>query len=508
MSFISMEFLLFVLAAAFVYYIIPARYQWMILLAFSYIFYAAAGIKLLFFLLFTTLTTYGTARWIDSVNISVTDKKEKKSSKRRILILGLLLNFGMLGLLKYSNFAISNFNSLFQKNFALLNFALPLGISFYTFQSMGYLIDVYWGRFRAERNPFRFALFVSFFPQLLQGPIGRFDRLAHQFFEEHSFDLTRVEHGLQRMMWGYFQKLVLADRAGVIVKEVFGNYSDYHGMTVAAAVLMYSIQLYGDFSGGMDVVLGVAEIFGITLDENFRQPYFSISITDFWHRWHITLGTWMKDYIFYPISLSHWMNRFGKYTKKIFGKQTGRVIPVALANIIVFLVVGIWHGAAWKYLMYGFYNGALIALANLLAPVNRRAFEVFHIDDKSRAWHLVRILRTFLLVNISWYFDIAVSLGASFAMMRATFQGFTFRTLTDGSLLNLGLAARDFVILAFGCAVLFAVSVIREKGVDIREALDRKPAAVRWCAYLALILSLPVFGYIMVGGGGFIYAQF
>ena len=147
--------------------------------------------------------------------------------------------------------------------------------------------------------------------------------------------------------------------------------------------------------------------------------------------------------------------------------------------------------------MYGFYNGALIALANLLAPVNRRAFEVFHIDDKSRAWHLVRILRTFLLVNISWYFDIAVSLGASFAMMRATFQGFTFRTLTDGSLLNLGLAARDFVILAFGCAVLFAVSVIREKGVDIREALDRKPAAVRWCAYLALILSLPVFGYIM-----------
>ncbi|EDS06448.1 MBOAT family protein [[Clostridium] scindens ATCC 35704] len=503
-----MEFLIFVGIAVIGYYLIPKRFQWIWLLIFSYIYYASSGIKILFFLLYTTITTYGTGRLLDRVNHKELPRNEAKSRKRRILIGCLLLNFGMLAVLKYTNFAIENVNAIFHAGISFQKLILPLGISFYTFQSMGYIIDVYWGKYEAEKNPFRFALFVSFFPQLLQGPIGRFDRLARQLYEQHSFDLLKAQYALQLMLWGFFKKLVLADRAAVVVNQVFQNYTQYSGVTNIVAVLMYSIQLYMDFSGGMDVVMGVAALFGVELDQNFKRPYFATSITDFWHRWHITLGTWMKDYIFYPVSLSKWMGKFGKWSKKAFGKKTGRVVPICVANIIVFLVVGIWHGAAWKYIAYGLYNGLIIAISSLLAPLYRKGFEKFHINPKSGAWHVVQILRTFLLVNISWYFDMAVSLSAAFAMMKSTVTGFSLATLTDGSLMMLGLDKLDYMILAMGCLVVFLISFLKERGIQIRESLGRKPLVIRWAVYGMLVFGIPMFGYVMTTTGGFIYAQF
>ena len=505
MSLISMEFLIFVGIAVIGYYLIPKRFQWIWLLIFSYIYYASSGIKILFFLLYTTITTYGTGRLLDRVNHKELPRNEAKSRKRRILIGCLLLNFGMLAVLKYTNFAIENVNAIFHAGISFQKLILPLGISFYTFQSMGYIIDVYWGKYEAEKNPFRFALFVSFFPQLLQGPIGRFDRLARQLYEPPSFDLLKAQYALQLMLWGFFKKLVLADRAAVVVNQVFQNYTQYSGVTNIVAVLMYSIQLYMDFSGGMDVVMGVAALFGVELDQNFKRPYFATSITDFWHRWHITLGTWMKDYIFYPVSLSKWM---GKWSKKAFGKKTGRVVPICVANIIVFLVVGIWHGAAWKYIAYGLYNGLIIAVSSLLAPLYQKGFEKFHINPKSGAWHVVQILRTFLLVNISWYFDMAVSLSAAFAMMKSTVTGFSLATLTDGSLMMLGLDKLDYMILAMGCLVVFLISFLKERGIQIRESLGRKPLVIRWAVYGMLVFGIPMFGYVMTTTGGFIYAQF
>ena len=508
MSLISMEFLIFVGIAVIGYYLIPKRFQWIWLLIFSYIYYASSGIKILFFLLYTTITTYGTGRLLDRVNHKELPRNEAKSRKRRILIGCLLLNFGMLAVLKYTNFAIENVNAIFHAGISFQKLILPLGISFYTFQSMGYIIDVYWEKYEAEKNPFRFALFVSFFPQLLQGPIGRFDRLARQLYEQHSFDLLKAQYALQLMLWGFFKKLVLADRAAVVVNQVFQNYTQYSGVTNIVAALMYSIQLYMDFSGGMDVVMGVAALFGVELDQNFKRPYFATSITDFWHRWHITLGTWMKDYIFYPVSLSKWMGKFGKWSKKAFGKKTGRVVPICVANIIVFLVVGIWHGAAWKYIAYGLYNGLIIAISSLLAPLYRKGFEKFHINPKSGAWHVVQILRTFLLVNISWYFDMAVSLSAAFAMMKSTVTGFSLATLTDGSLMMLGLDKLDYMILAMGCLVVFLISFLKERGIQIRESLGRKPLVIRWAVYGMLVFGIPMFGYVMTTTGGFIYAQF
>ncbi len=507
MSFISMEFLLFVLVAVVGYYLIPKRFQWVWLLAFSYLFYLSSGIKVLFFLLFTTGTTYLAGMLMDKIT-ECQDKTYIKRKKRRILVLTLVLNFGILSFLKYINFTIENINIVFGSSFGPRNLLLPLGISFYTFQSMGYLLDIYWGKYKAEKNPFKFALFVSFFPQLLQGPIGRFDRLSHQFLEKHKFNIVRIQYGLQLMLWGYFKKIVIADRAAEVVNKVFQEYGNYTGMTVIVAVLLYSVQLYADFSGGMDVVMGVAELFDIQLDQNFKRPYFATSITDFWHRWHITLGTWMKDYVFYPLSLSKWMNRFGKSMKKVFGKKIGRVIPVALANIIVFLIVGVWHGAAWKYIAYGLYNGSIIAVSNLIAPLYKKGISLCHINVKSKPWKAFQIARTFLLVNISWYFDMAVSLSAAFIMMKNTCINFTFTTLIDGSLLTLGLDKKDYMILILGCAVWFVISYFQEKGIKIRNYLEAKPIAIRWALYIVLIFSIPAFGYVMTTVGGFIYAQF
>lgn len=287
-------------------------------------------------MVFATVTIYFGGIWLQNIQntgdrylkdnketLSREDKKAYKESLRRkkrwVLFLILLLDFGMLAVVKYSNFAIENINSVLglmgKEPIGLLGMGLPLGISFFTFQSVSYAIDVYQGKYECEKNIFKMGLFVSFFPQLLQGPIGRYDRLGKQLYSGHSFNLKNVEYGLQRIGWGLFKKVVIADRAAVLVLNVFNNYEAYSGFHYIMAVLMYSVDLYMDFSGGIDIVIGAAQMFGITMDENFRQPYFSKSIGEFWRRWHITLGTWMKDYIFYPMSLSKKMNKFGKWER-------------------------------------------------------------------------------------------------------------------------------------------------------------------------------------------------
>mgnify|MGYP000361643455 CR=1 FL=1 len=214
--------------------------------------------------------------------------------------------------------------------------------------------------------------------------------------------LKNIQFGLQRILWGMLKKMVLADRVNAAVTLIFNNYWNYGGWINVFGVILYSIQLYADFSGGIDITIGIAQMFGITMDENFRQPYFSRSISEFWRRWHITLGTWMKDYIFYPSSLSRCMNKFGKWCKKHLEIMLVKLLPVSLANLLVFFIVGIWHGAAWKYIMYGMYNGVIIAASGMLAPVYARIHESLHINPKSWWYQVFCIIRTFILVNIGF----------------------------------------------------------------------------------------------------------
>ncbi|MDD2980148.1 MAG: MBOAT family protein [Hespellia sp.] len=514
MSLISLKFLIFVVIAVVGYYLIPKKYQWIWLLVFSYIYYISSGVKIVFFLVFSTAVTYMTGLLLQKSEEkeSTLGKKKIKARKRKIITLALLLDFGMLGILKYTNFLLGSIGSVLGSSVPEFDFLLPLGISFYTFQSAGYVLDVYWGKCKPERNVFKFALFVSFFPQLMQGPIGRFETLAVQLYARHSFDGQRIERGVRRILWGYFKKLVIADNAAMFVNSIFGNVDQYSGLAIIG-VLAYSAQLYGDFSGGIDVVSGIACLFGIDLDENFRRPYFATSITDFWHRWHITLGTWMKDYIFYPISLSKWMSRFGKKARKKLGKQIGRALPICIANIIVFLVVGIWHGAAWKFIVYGLYNGLVIGISGMLAPQFRQWKNALHINDKGKGWMVFQILRTFVLVNISWFFDMASNVPDALKMMRYAVTKFEISELFTAGIIPLGNNNPKYIMLViatilFGCAVLFVVSVFQERGLTEAELYRKVPFALRCLCYVAILFILPVLGAVPVTSGGFIYAQF
>ncbi len=493
LSFVSFGFLLFLIICVTGYYLLPGNSRPFWLLAFSWLYYLlAAGPGLIFFLLFSTAVTYCGGLFAERGN-------------KAALPVSLLLDFGMLAFLKYTNFLMFNFNALFGTELHLQKLLLPLGISFYTFQTAGYVLDVTWKRCKAERNIFRYALFVSFFPQIMQGPIGRYDRLSGSLFASHPFDPVNIQRGLIRILWGFFKKMLIADYAALYVNSIFDPAASVHGYGILG-VLMYSAELYADFSGGIDIVLGIAEMLGITLDENFRQPFFAVSITDFWHRWHITLGTWMKDYLFVPVSLSGWMGRFGKWCRKHLGKTTGRAMPVCVANIIVFLVVGIWHGPAWHFIIYGLYNGLIIAVSGLLVKPYRTWKKVLRINDKSRGFHLFQIIRTFILVNISWYFDCSETLPQAFRMMRESLHApfFSISFVNPGEPRQCML---HFITILAGCAVVFFISILRERGTDVRGNILKIPVPARIFLLILLLFVLGMFGSYD-DFGGFIYANF
>ena len=502
MSLVSNLFIIFVAGAVLLYYLLPKKMRWWGLLLTSYIYYLAAETKYFPFLLFSTIITY-----LCGLAIEHEVNQDKKKAKR-YLIIGLILNFGMLGVIKYTNFILENINLAFHLELPGMQILLPLGISFYTFQTSGYLLDIYWKRDHAEKNIFRYALFVSYFPQILQGPIGRHSRLAEQLYEGHSFDLQRICRGIQRILWGFFKKMILADWSAVFVDAIFGNPDQYNGLAIFG-VLFYSIQLYADFSGGMDVVIGISEMFGIVLDENFKRPYFAVSTADFWHRWHITLGTWMKDYVFYPVTLSRWMSKFGKKCKKVFGKKIGRAIPIGAANLIVFFLVGIWHGAAWKYIVYGMYNGIIIAFSGIMADNYRSWKKKLNISGKETWYYVFTVVRTFILVLIGNYFDRADSVGQAFLMMKQSLTSFAPSQLLMIPAGKQGTAFTPYALLIIGvlCVIQFIVSVLQERGVKIRESLAKLPLPVTAAIYFCMLVSIGLFGSTAVARG-FIYAQF
>lgn len=532
MSFIQINFWIFLLIAMIIYYVLPKKYQWVCLLISSYVFYVYAGIKTIGYIVFTTLTTYVGALVISKIEeekknellinketLTLKEKKQiKENSKKRqkkIFWCVLLINFGILAFLKYFNFVAENINYIFniftvnKGDPIKLGLLLPLGISFYTFQSMGYLIDVYNGKYKAEKNLTRFALFVSFFPQIIQGPINRFDKLAVQLYEHRSFDLKKFQYGAQLILWGLFKKLVIADRAVVIVNKIFDNNQNYGGALIVVGILFYSLQQYADFSGGIDVAMGIAEQFGIHMSENFKRPYFSTSLSEFWRRWHITLGAWMRDYVFYPLALTKKMSKITKVANKYLGKKIGKIMPVAIANIVVFLIVGIWHGPYWHYVTWGLYNGIILALSAFLEPFYNWIKRITKVNTTCFSYHLFAILRTFFVVNLGWYFDRGNGLKASFQMLHTTVTNFKLYQLMDGTILNLGLKSLDFKILFAATIILFVISVMQESGIKIREFLSVQNLVFRWSVFYTLIFIIMVFSYSTGdSSGGFMYAQF
>lgn len=530
MLFTSYEFFAFITVLFLLYYIVPRRVQWMLLLAAGYVFYAAADPRYLVYILATTVTIYFTARVIERSqekqaaylreHKAQMDREEKKAYKEgrhrvrfRWLLLGLLINLGILGTVKYANFFIANINGVMGAfggtgKLSFVTLALPMGISFYTFQALGYLIDVYRGTVPAEKNFFRLALFVSFFPQLVQGPISRFDDLSKTLYGEHPFDGRTVCFGLQRMLWGYFKKMVIADRILTGLSCIIDAPGQYHGAYAFVGMLFYTVELYADFTGGIDITIGIAQVLGIRLAENFERPYFSKSLKEYWRRWHITMGTWFKDYIFYPISICKPMQKISKFSRSHLGKKIGMRLPVYLSSFVVWFATGFWHGASWNFVVWGLANWLVLMVSEELEPLYERFHKRFGFSNKG-LYSLFQVGRTFLLISVLKMFDCYSDVGTVFRMFGSMLTAKNWNILWDGSLLKLGMTAADYGVIAAGTAVLLGVGLIQRSG-SVREKVAARAYPVRVAVWFALFLSVLVFGAYGIGydASQFIYNRF
>jgi len=518
MSFTSPAFFLFVLVLVPVYYLAPKRSQWIILLIASYAFYLFGSVKAVFYLVFTTITTYTAGLLLDRLNrrrahLAPEEKtlgaKRIKRQKKAVIVCALLMSFGLLYLVKYWNFTAELLSGITGAAVPGLNLLVPLGLSFYLFQSVGYVIDIYRGKYEAQASLPRFALFVSFFPQIIQGPISRYDQLAPQLLARRSVNWDHLKYGIQLAMWGYFKKLIIAERIGVAANTVFADNSAYGGAVLAVGVLAYCIQLYCDFSGGIDITRGVAQMLGIDLIENFRRPIFSQSLTEFWRRWHISLGGWLRDYLFFSLSLSKPFARLGKWARKHIPGKAGKILATSLATFIVYFVIGVWHGANWRYIAFGFYNGLIITASLLLEDRFIRLRQIFRMSDHP-GWRLFRMGRTALLVFIGRYITRAPRLLVGVDMLWRTVFDCRISQLWDGSLLTLGITGFDYGVVLSGVAVLLLTEYQQEKGVAIRDTLARKNPLLQWLAIAIPMAVILLFGIVIRSyvPAQFIYAQY
>ena len=482
MSFVSSSFPLFLIIALLCYFVAPRRFRWCVLLLSSYVFYWFVGrLPAIIVITFTILTVHYSGIWVGRLR----EAGAKTARRRAPLALCLTINFGLMAFLKFSVYIVPSMGVL-----------LITGISFYTFQAAGYLIDIYEGKVKPERNLLKTALFLSFFPQLIQGPISRHGDIAGDLFAGHGWDWERTRSGVQRIIWGYFIKFIVANYAAPIVDTVFSGYSGFGGAIIIFAVIVYSIQIYADFAGGISIALGIAEIVGVNLPENFRQPFFAVSLADFWRRWHITLGTWLRDYLFYPLALSKPFGKLGRFSRRVFGNRIGKILPASLATFCVYIVVGVWHGSGLHLLAFGVLNGILISSALVLEPQIVKLREKTGIHGSHPGFGRVfAALRTFVILIFLRYFARAGSLREALNMLEHTVFHPRLRELWNGTLLNLGADFRELIVLAAGTIVLFIRDSTAERGKDCGNLLNETRPALQFVLILAALVSIVIFSF-------------
>ena len=546
MALTSLPFALFALITGIIYFAVPKKkYQWVVLLIASSFFYVYNSFQYTAFILVTIITIYLAATTMAAISKNTKaevkahkdewSKEEKKafkeaSQKKRLHILTacLVLNFGILFFLKYFNFFSGSIAMMLggsPDNAPQIHLLLPLGVSFYTFIATGYLIDVYRETVEPEKNIFKFALFVSFFPQIIQGPISSYSKLHSQLTEEHRLEWLNFKQGVMNIFWGLFKKLVIADCAWRGIKVYYDNggihgtpdFDGYGGSMVLFISLLYALQLYADFSGGIDISRGICRIMGIDLEVNFRQPYFSKSISEYWRRWHITLGAWMKNYVFYPIAMSDLSKRISKaiatssFGKTAAGKHLSKVFTTAMASFIVFLLVGIWHGANSRYIGFGVWNGLIIMLSAMLGPVYDKSRNGLHINSEAAWWKLFQMIRTFIIVLIGYIFDIADNYTNAIQMMKLIISDQNKSVFLE-QLSTLGLHTTEYATLVVGMVVLLYISIRLERtSLDTpAELLERYSGFIQWLALVGLIMLVLVLGTYgpLYDPAEFVYQQF
>lgn len=492
-----------------VYSITPKKFRYIILLIASLVFFGIISKALIILLLLTIISIYFGGIFLNKINekqelvletANQDDKKEikKKFKKRKkiVLLIVILFNVAFLFFYKYLKFFLVNTNSILDLlnidySFKIIKYIAPVGISFYTLQAISYIVDVYNGKIEAEKNILKLALFMSFFPQIMEGPIVRFEDTAKELCEGIKITYRNLCFGYQRILWGFFKKFIIADRLNMLVKIVFGNYTAYSGIACWFAVIGYTLMLYSEFSGTMDVVLGTGEIFGVKIPENFRQPFFSKNISEFWTRWHISLGTWFKNYIFYPVSLSKPMKKITSTMRKVLGMHFGALISGSIALLIVWLLNGLWHGAGWNYIFFGLFHFVMILLGNIFEPLIIKACAKLKINRQNIFYRVFQSIKMTFVVFVGELFFRALTVKIGFGMLKKMFTSFH---VPKGELLSIGLDIQDYLIIIIAVIVLIIIGILKELNINIREKIAEKKIFVRWIMYYALILSIITFG--------------
>ncbi len=478
MTYMSIAFYIFVLAALLLYYVLPLKYRWLVLLGGSIFFYWKAldtgtGMPVI---LVTIALAYGTGLLL------------QKRKNRIILAAAVVLMILPWFCVKNGNYVLE---VLLHKD--AVSWIVPLGISFYTLQIISYLADIYMGRIEAQTNPAKFALYVLFFPQIVQGPIPRYDRLAGQLYTGHAFCEKTVVRGFYRILWGFFLKLMIADRAAVVVDEIFDLPHQYVGCYVLVAGVLYSIQLYADFAACISISKGVSNLFGIELADNFCHPYLAVSVKDFWNRWHMSLSEWLKDYIYIPLG----------------GSRKGR-IRTFINLILTFAVSGIWHGAGLRFVVWGLLHAAYQIAGQLTANLQRRAAGLLKLDEAMEVKIWIRRIWTFLCVMVAWIIFRAENLRTGLQMIGSMFRVRNVWIFTNDALLSLGLDWKEWLVLMVSILLLWLVSMKQEKGVAFSEVIFRQPFYIRWALYLVVIFGIMTYGAYGMGydSQAFIYGGF
>lgn len=487
MLFNSIQFFIFFPVVTVLYFILPHKYRWFLLLVASCVFYMMFIPVYILILAFTIIIDYFAGIYIE---------KNDRKWKLFFLILSLVANIGVLVFFKYFNFLNGNFAYLAQVihwNYpiAYLNIILPIGLSFHTFQAMSYTIEVFRGNQKAERNFGIYALYVMFYPQLVAGPIERPQNLLHQFHEKHQFEYERVANGLKLMVWGMFKKVVIADRLAILVNQVYNHPTDYTGLPLMIATVLFAFQIYCDFSGYSDIAIGTAQVMGFRLMDNFNRPYFSKSIAEFWKRWHISLSSWFRDYVYLPLGGNRVSSRRWQFN-----------------IMVVFLLSGLWHGANWTFVIWGLLNGFYMIFSSWTSGIRRKFVEYIGLNKLPRTYKLIRVLITFSLICLAWVFFRAKNINEALYIVTHIFSGLgsmlSFRGLRS-NLLGLGFDKFDYLIALISIGFMETVHLLqRHKGV--RQMLSERPFWLRWAVYYIIVLSIIFFG--VFERSQFIYFQF
>lgn len=512
MSIISFPFLIFAALVVLLYYTLPKKCQWVILLAASVAFYMTYGWKMLPFLLASAAIAYFAGVKIEQFQIAARkDTAAAKKRSRPVLLTAVALLTALLVYAKVGTAVIAAITQLLHaQQLSAFPVIVALGVSYYTFSLISYLADIYRRQDKAEHNFLRLLLFTIYFPKVLQGPISRHKNLAPQLMEQHRFDYEEFCFGLQRMVWGYFKKMVIADRLAIFVNAVFGNLLEETGAHLLVAAFFSAIQIYCDFSGCMDIVGGFSQVLGLKLEENFRQPLFSRSAAEFWRRWHITLGTWFKDYIYMPIVISPRVIGLSKKVRGRFGVRAGKAVMTVIPLTAVWLLTGIWHGTGLNYIVWGVCWGTLIICSTVFEPEIRKLTALLRINTEAWSWKVFQMVRTFLLFVFSRILTVPGSVRGTLRVGKRLLLRFHPEGFFDGSLFTLGLDRADFFLVLVSIALLLAVDYMKEKGVHMRERIAESNTVFRWAIYFIGVFSILVLGIYGSGydAASFIYMKF